>query len=724
MLYKLHVFIMHSIIKKTTSILFILILLLSSCDNKASENEAEIIWDTWGVPHIYANTEADMYYAFGWAQMQNHADLILELYAEARGSASEYFGGEYIERDRLARLFNLQDSAAAQYNRFTETDREHLDAFTKGLNDYANANMGSIADRVRAVLPVTAIDVMAHSKRVMNLEFLGGGDIRRSLHELKSEAEDITPGSNSYAIAPSKSESGNAMLVANPHLPWSDFYLFFEAHLNASDFNVYGTTLVGMPVLNIAFNEYLGWTHTVNTIDASDIYELTLQDGGYLLDGETMMFTKKDITMKILQDDHSVKDSVIQLMYSRHGPIVGEHENKALAVRIAGFEKDSYYSQYHKMGKAKNMSEFEEALQMMQIPMFNLIYADRDGNIMYFFNGNVPQRLEGNWSFWNSIVDGTRTDLIWDTYHEIDNLPRVINPESGFVQNANDAPWTSTYPIDLDFEDFPAYMSPKPNEFPTSLRAQRAINLIKDDNSISFEELVDYKLDTGMEASDRFLDELLKAIETEVSQPINSLGSDSVFYSKANEAADVLKAWDGSTDADSRGSVLFARWFDKIKSDMFSVPWNADDPVSTPSGLKNPKEAVDLLVEAANEVTEMYGAIDIPWGEVNRFRVDGIEFPGNGGHSKYGIFRTMYFQLNEKNNIGYAYHGDTYVAVVEFGDTIRAEVLLSYGNATQAGSMFVGDQLEMLSENKLRTAFLTREEIIQNAVEREVLDTP
>ena len=724
MLYKLHVFIMHSIIKKTTSILFILILLLSSCDNKASENEAEIIWDTWGVPHIYANTEADMYYAFGWAQMQNHADLILELYAEARGSASEYFGGEYIERDRLARLFNLQDSAAAQYNRFTETDREHLDAFTKGLNDYANANMGSIADRVRAVLPVTAIDVMAHSKRVMNLEFLGGGDIRRSLHELKSEAEDITPGSNSYAIAPSKSESGNAMLVANPHLPWSDFYLFFEAHLNAPDFNVYGTTLVGMPVLNIAFNEYLGWTHTVNTIDASDIYELTLQDGGYLLDGETMMFTKKDITMKILQDDHSVKDSVIQLMYSRHGPIVGEHENKALAVRIAGFEKDSYYSQYHKMGKAKNMSEFEEALQMMQIPMFNLIYADRDGNIMYFFNGNVPQRLEGNWSFWNSIVDGTRTDLIWDTYHEIDNLPRVINPESGFVQNANDAPWTSTYPIDLDFEDFPAYMSPKPNEFPTSLRAQRAINLIKDDNSISFEELVDYKLDTGMEASDRFLDELLKAIETEVSQPINSLGSDSVFYSKANEAADVLKAWDGSTDADSRGSVLFARWFDKIKSDMFSVPWNADDPVSTPSGLKNPKEAVDLLVEAANEVTEMYGAIDIPWGEVNRFRVDGIEFPGNGGHSKYGIFRTMYFQLNEKNNIGYAYHGDTYVAVVEFGDTIRAEVLLSYGNATQAGSMFVGDQLEMLSENKLRTAFLTREEIIQNAVEREVLDTP
>ena len=724
MLYKLHVFIMHSIIKKTTSILFILILLLSSCDNKASENEAEIIWDTWGVPHIYANTEADMYYAFGWAQMQNHADLILELYAEARGSASEYFGGEYIERDRLARLFNLQDSAAAQYNRFTETDREHLDAFTKGLNDYANANMGSIADRVRAVLPVTAIDVMAHSKRVMNLEFLGGGDIRRSLHELKSEAEDITPGSNSYAIAPSKSESGNAMLVANPHLPWSDFYLFFEAHLNASDFNVYGTTLVGMPVLNIAFNEYLGWTHTVNTIDASDIYELTLQDGGYLLDGETMMFTKKDITMQILQDDHSVKDSVIQLMYSRHGPIVGEHENKALAVRIAGFEKDSYYSQYHKMGKAKNMSEFEEALQMMQIPMFNLIYADRDGNIMYFFNGNVPQRLEGNWSFWNSIVDGTRTDLIWDTYHEIDNLPRVINPESGFVQNANDAPWTSTYPIDLDFEDFPAYMSPKPNEFPTSLRAQRAINLIKDDNSISFEELVDYKLDTGMEASDRFLDELLKAIETEVSQPINSLGSDSVFYSKANEAADVLKAWDGSTDADSRGSVLFARWFDKIKSDMFSVPWNTDDPVSTPSGLKNPKEAVDLLVEAANEVTEMYGAIDIPWGEVNRFRVDGIEFPGNGGHSKYGIFRTMYFQLNEKNNIGYAYHGDTYVAVVEFGDTIRAEVLLSYGNATQPGSMFVGDQLEMLSENKLRTAFLTREEIIQNAVEREVLDTP
>ena len=694
---------------KTEVISFIfLALVFFSCYEGKSDKGTEILWDKWGVPHVYATDEAEMYYAFGWAQMQSHANLILRLYAESRGTGSEFFSEKYLESDRLFHLFNLTDSAQAQYERFTGDEKLFLDSFVRGLNDYAEANPEEIDEKFRKVLPVTAIDVLAHGKRVINLEFLSGRDIGQSFNELKELEKEITPGSNSYAIAPAKSESGKAMLVANPHLPWNDLYMFFEAHLNAPDFDVYGVTLVGMPVLNIAFNKNLGWTHTVNTIDASDRYVLTLEGDGYILDGEVRSFDEKSVVIKVLQDDSSIVDKEIKLKYSQHGPIIFEHGDKAYALRIAGLDNDSYFYQYHKMGKSDNFDEFEDALKMMQIPMFNVVYADKAGNIMYLFNGNVPERSEGDWKFWNDKVDGTRSDLIWHSYHDYGDLPKLFNPETGFVQNANDAPWTATYPLMLNSEDYPAYMSPKPEELPASFRAQRAINLIKDDDSISFEELVDYKLDTGMEVAERFLDDLLAAVE-QYPDPV------------AVEAAAVLRNWDGETNTDSKGAVLFARWIDKLGNDMYTVPWSIENPVTTPDGLKDPEKAVAILVEAADEIDIAYGSMDVAWGNVNRFRVGKIEFPGNGGNHDYGVFRTMYFKAPKERNINYAFHGDTYVAVVEFGDNVRAKVLLSYGNSTQTGNRFMGDQLEMLSENQLRDAFLSKEVVLNNLAFKEEL---
>jgi len=694
---------------KTEVISFIfLALVFFSCSEGKSDKGTEILWDKWGVPHVYATDEAEMYYAFGWAQMQSHANLILRLYAESRGTGSEFFSEKYLESDRLFHLFNLTDSAQAQYERFTGDEKLFLDSFVRGLNDYAEANPEEIDEKFRKVLPVTAIDVLAHGKRVINLEFLSGRDIGQSFNELKELEKEITPGSNSYAIAPAKSESGKAMLVANPHLPWNDLYMFFEAHLNAPDFDVYGVTLVGMPVLNIAFNKNLGWTHTVNTIDASDRYVLTLEGDGYILDGEVRSFDEKSVVIKVLQDDSSIVDKEIKLKYSQHGPIIFEHGDKAYALRIAGLDNDSYFYQYHKMGKSDNFDEFEDALKMMQIPMFNVVYADKAGNIMYLFNGNVPERSEGDWKFWNDKVDGTRSDLIWHSYHDYGDLPKLFNPETGFVQNANDAPWTATYPLMLNSEDYPAYMSPKPEELPASFRAQRAINLIKDDDSISFEELVDYKLDTGMEVAERLLDDLLAAVE-QYPDPV------------AVEAAAVLRNWDGETNTDSKGAVLFARWIDKLGNDMYAVPWSIENPVTTPDGLKDPEKAVAILVEAADEIDIAYGSMDVAWGNVNRFRVGKIEFPGNGGNHDYGVFRTMYFKAPKERNINYAFHGDTYVAVVEFGDNVRAKVLLSYGNSTQTGNRFMGDQLEMLSENQLRDAFLSKEVVLNNLAFKEEL---
>ena len=666
-----------------------------------AQKPANILWDSYGVPHVYSASETDMYYAFGWAQMHNHANLLLRLYGQARGRAAEYWGEDYLASDQQILLFDLPATARRNYAKNQGADKARLDAFVQGVNAYAQAHPEAIDPAMKPVLPITVPDVLAHTTRVLCLEFLAADDIQ-------DVARTLAPGSNSYAIAPAKSASKNALLVSNPHLPWGDFYLFFEAQLTAPGFNAYGVGLVGTPALSIAFNEHLGWTHTVNTIDASDRYELTLRGDGYLLDGQTQAFEKKNVALKVRQPDGSLRTQNLALTYSRHGPVLGQKNGKAYAVRVAGLENAFFASQYHQMAKAQNWQAFETALKRQQNPMFNVVYADQAGNILYLFNGTVPKRPSGDWKFWNGTVDGTASKYIWNTYHPYADLPQVFNPGSGFVQNANDAPWTCTYPPVLKPENFPAYMSPREV---MDLRPQRAVNLVKDDASITFDELVAYKLNTGMEAADRFLDDLLAAVRQYPD-------------ATAEKAAAVLRAWDKTTDAGSRGAVLFAKWFDLQNPGSAAVAFNPAQPVTTPDGLKDPKLAVAQLATAAAETEKQYGRLDVAWGDVHRFKVGAYNEPANGGSAKYGIFRTMYYQHNPADNKDYAFYGDSYVAVTEFGPQVHAQVALSYGNATQPGSKHIGDQVALLAQKKLRPALLTREAVLQNLEAQEELPVP
>jgi acyl-homoserine-lactone acylase len=677
---------------------FLLLLCFSFGSEIQAQNvKTEILWDSFGVPHIYGKNANEMYYAFGWAQMNNHANLILKLYGQARGRAAEYWGREFFDSDKQILLFNLPGQARISYQKQEKEYQGYLDAFVKGMNDFAAKHPEEIGEKFRQVLPVTAYDVISHTQRITCLEFLAPEDIYTA--KKMSEA-----GSNSIAIASSRSASKKAMLLTNPHLPWSDYFLWFEAHMNTKGFNAYGIALVGMPSLSMAFNNNLGWAHTVNPLDASDRYELTLQGEGYLLDGTTVPFERKIVTIKVKGDNGSMTEEKVELKYSKHGSVVGEKGTKAYAVRIAGLENVRIFEQYHKMASAKNLSEFESALKMLQNPMFNVIYADKTGNILYVFNGDIPKRNQGDFSFWRGTIDGTDSKLIWQQIHPYEDLPRLLNPPAGFIQNCNDPPWTCTYPTVLDPKKYPSYMAPAAGMF---LRPQRAVNMIKDNPSVSFDQLIDYKLNTGMESADRFLDELLSAVRN-VSDPT------------VQKAAEVLRKWDRKTNAGSRGAVLFTLWWDEIRNNMFAVPWNKEEPVTTPRGFKDQKQVADLLAKAADNSIKKYGSLDIAWGDVYRFRMQGIDYPANGGPDQYGIFRTIYF-ADDSDNKKHAVAGDTYIAVTEFGDKVRAQVLLSYGNSTQPGNKHAGDQLKMMSEKKLRPALLDRESIIKNLEKRESL---
>ena len=665
--------------------------------------ETEILWDTWGVPHIYADSWEGLFHAFGWAQMHSHGNLILRLYGEARGRAAEYWGEEYLGSDRYIRTMGVSGRAEEWLEAQNPGIRAYLEAFTAGMNTYAEEHPDLIDDEVEAVLPVKPSDVLAHVQRVIHLQFVGAS-IRPTLQSL------VALGSNAWAISPKRSESDNALLLANPHLPWSGLFAFYEAQLVAPGLNAYGATLVGIPILAIAFNDDLGWTHTVNTMDGADLYEVFLEGEGYHWPAVgfgpdyVREFDSRSETLRIKQADGTLRDEVLTIRSTDHGPVVGEREGSVLVARIVGLDQPHLLEQYWDMMRATNIEEFEASLTRLQMPIFNVVYADRDGHILYVFGGRQPIRGEGGtWEYSQGIQPGNDPINLWTDTHAYTELPRLLDPASGWIQNANDPPWTSTLPMELDSAEFPPYMAPRRMSF----RAQRSARMLGEDDSISLDEMIEYKHSTRMELADRILDDLIPAARRR--------------GGLARRAADVLDSWDREADADSRGAVLFEAWSSEVGvgPEIFEIPWDEKNPGVTPDGLGDTPDAIAALEAAAAQVEEQHGALDVLWGDVYRLRYADKDLPANGGPDTLGIFRVLNFGRD-----GETYrprHGDSYVAAIEFSDPVQAQVLLSYGNASQPHSPHRGDQLELFANKELRPAWRKRVEVEGNLESSETL---
>jgi acyl-homoserine-lactone acylase len=664
---------------------------------------AEILWDTWGVPHIFARDSENLFYAFGRAQMHSHGDLVLRLYGQARGRAAEYWGQSYTASDRWVRTVGIPERAREWLKAQSPAFGRCLDSFAAGLNDYAREHPDRISDDVEIVLPVDAVDVLAHAERVIHYTFVTNQGATMEANRALSER-----GSNTWAVAPARSASRHALLLANPHLPWNDLFLFYEAQLVAPGINAYGATLVGFPVMGIAFNDYLGWSHTVNTHDGYDLYELALVEGGYRWDGGVKAFETSEQTLKVKQADGSFKEEKLSLRRSVHGPVIAEKNNKAVALRVAGIDRPRMLEQWWDMARAKNLAEFQLALSRLQLPMFNVMYADRYGHIFYLFNATIPARGKGDWKYWRGVVSGDRSETLWTQIHPYADLPKLIDPKTGWLQNANDPPWTVTFPQSLDAGKFPAYFAPRSMGF----RPQRSARMLDEDKTISFEEMIAYKHSTRMELADRILDDLLAAARQHGSET-------------ARRAADVLEKWDRSADAVSRGAALFTLWVEEIglwgsnPEKVFVKQWDEKNPRMTPDGLADPQAAASALERAAKKTEAAYGSMDVAWGDVARLRAGNIDLPANGGSGSLGIFRVVEYSF-DKDGRRRAVGGDSYVAAIEFSTPPRARVVLSYGNSSQAGSPHNGDQMELFSKKEMRAAWRERREIEAHLESREV----
>src|SRR6516164_1100998 len=286
----------------------------------------EILWDRYGIPHINAPDYPSLFYAYGYSQMEAHSELLLRLYAQARGRGAEFYGPVYLDSDRWVRTNGIPERAKLWATQQSPEFAPLLRAFVDGINGWAAEHKAGLSAPTKAVLPVTVEDVLAHVQRVIHFDWI----INQAKLDarLKAAAPEVH-GSNEWAIAPARSASGHAMLLSNSHLEWGDMHTYFEVQLNAPGVTSYGAVWVGVPVLRQCFTDYLGWTQTTNNPNGADLYKLALKDGGYLLDGKVRNFEVSNQTIRVLQKDGKLRDEPLRIRSSAHGPVVFERDGVA-----------------------------------------------------------------------------------------------------------------------------------------------------------------------------------------------------------------------------------------------------------------------------------------------------------------------------------------------------------------------------------------------------------
>jgi acyl-homoserine-lactone acylase len=702
---------------------------------------SEILWDKWGVPHVFAKNTKDMFFLYGYAQMEAHGELLAHVMAGSRGRSSEIYGrgdgDRNLKTDRWVWLNEIPKRSQVWLDAQTPEFRGYMEAFAAGITAYAKAHPDKLSAEAKQVMPISALDVIEHTHHFVNYEFVSSRTAMEpratattteaALEEPESPFAptnmDMQDGSNGWAIAPSHSVDGTSMMLLNPHLAMAGEQTYFEAQLVAPGINLTGASQVGLPVMRFCFSDYLSITNTVNTGTGSLSFRIKEQDGGYLYDGKVLKYETAQYPFRVKQKDGTFTTEIVQVQKTVHGPIVRRDDGVPIALMTSGLDRPFFLEQYWKMDTAHSFAEYEAQLKRVQVPTYNIMYADKEGHIEYLFN-SMAKRRTGDWAMWTRPVDGSTSATMPGDYLTYDELPKQIDPASGYVQNSNEPPWDAAWPNMIDRSKYPAYIS---SYFPL-FRSDRALRMLSEDKKISFDMLLQKKFSTRAEMADRVLDELLAAV-------------DQYGNPRAKQAAAVLKKWDRQNEADSVGALLFYVWAQHFISPSigmttasavknWAVPYKNDEPLTTPRGLKDPKAAVQMLADAADETEKTYGAIDAPWGKVMKFEINGqsdgntaadrgpalngVSLPGNGGYGNEGVFRVITWGPmidGRKTPI----HGDGFTIAVEFAKTgVHAKTFVFYGESSQPGSPFHTDELPLAEKKQWRDVWRTHAEVAAN----------
>jgi penicillin amidase len=433
--------------------------LLSAQTDPLARN-VTIYRDTYGVPHVFGRTDASTAFGFAYAQAEDNFWRVEENFILALGRASELYGEKTLDEDRLNHALEIPRLAREEYARLDKHMRSLCDAYAAGFNYYLARHPDARPRLLTKIEPWYTLAFIRYN--YFQNGFARDPSLRRLGIQTAALDSDLKPhtGSNGWVIGPSKSATGNAMLFINPHLPFFGPGQVYEGHVHSDEgWNFTGYTRFGFPLPYVGHNENGGWVSTDNAADLTDVYFETFDDASRPLAykyGNGYRLATEHIEEIKVKTASGLETRKFTMRKTHHGPIVAARDGKLLAVRMAKFESDGWLREWYDMTRATSLAAMKRAMTPLNMLFGNVMYADRQGNTWYLYNGAVPKR-DPRFD-WTKPVDGSDPATEWPGYHTIDELPQMTNPKTGWMQNCNTTPFLLTSEGNPDPKQFPKYM--------------------------------------------------------------------------------------------------------------------------------------------------------------------------------------------------------------------------------------------------------------------------
>jgi acyl-homoserine-lactone acylase len=692
-----------------------------------------IIRDDWGIAHIYGKTDADAVFGMEYAQAEDDFNRVETNYINAMGRLAEAEGESKIYQDLRMKLFIDPAALKTQYAASPAWLQTLMNSFADGLNYYLFKH------------PEVKPRVIKHFEPWMALSFTEGsigGDIERvNLPELEAfyshpptiHASNITAplnqtayiydsdppeptGSNGMAIAPSNTTAHHALLLINPH---TSFFFRSELQMASEDgLDAYGAVTWGQFFIYQGFNERIGWMHTSSGVDAVDEYLETVTKKAdrfyYKYGNEQRPLTAEQITVPY-KTNNGMAEKKFTIYRTSHGPIIREENGKWVSIRLMQ-EPIKALTQSYTRTKAKDYKSFRQTLELKANSSNNTIFADADGDIAYFHGNFIPRR-DTSFDF-TKPVDGSNPATDWQGLLTIDELPQLLNPKSGWLYNSNNWPWSGAGTSSLKKADYPAYVETGTE----SARGLHAIRVLQDKKDFTLDSLIAAAYDSYLPWFDKPLPALIKAWdETPASDPLKSKLADQIT---------LLRTWDHRWSINSIPTSLAVFWGEDIRRHALEDAKKSSTPVEDFISTKVSSHALlQSLSSASDRLTTDFGTWKTPWGDINRFqRLTGDivqpfsdaapSTPVGFTSSLWGSLASFGARPYPGTKKWYGTSGNSFVAVVEFGEKIHAKAVTAGGESGNPSSPHFNDQAKRYSTGDLRDVYFYRSDL-KGHIERE-----
>lgn len=686
-----------------------------------------IVKDRYGVPHVYAKTDAGAVFGMMYVQCEEFFDKVENSLISRTGRQSEIKGDSALFEDLWTRLFIDTVQAAQLYDQSPKWLRKLCDAYADGINLYI-ANHSDVKPKLIArAEPWMALMNNVPSLSGSNIDekafqrFYGkcSDTLIAQNNQFNSFDSEELAGSNGWAIGPSKTQSGNAMLLINPH---SAYYGRLEIQITSKKgLNAYGAPFLGQFNIFQGFNEYCGWMHPVSLSDAKDLYaeRIVKKDDSVFYEYNKVLrpLDTSHITIRYKHNDTLLSRN-FTAYYTHHGPVVSAMDDSWVTLKTLNANIDLLAMHWKKM-KARNFKQFKASLDSRVMVGSNIIYADREGNIGYWHGNFVPVKDPS--LDWKRPVDGSTDATEWKGMHELDEIPFYFNPENDWLQNCNSTILYGTGIYDtLMQREKPGYMFPD-GQTP---RADNAISVLPKLEKMSVNDVVKAAHDPYLYGGARHIPNLLAAYD--------SL-KENAKYTMLEKPIALLRKWDYRTDTGSVATTLSVLWLEKmIPLNIASLkkPYTNEERYSVTNGatlrtdIIRAAQQLDSLVKVVAELKNDFGTWEVSWGEINRFQriADGESFddtkpswavPGTPGFM--GSLNAYVSRKTLSTKRRYGVTGNTFVAVVEFGEQLKGKSILTGGASSNPASPHFTDQVAGYITGDYKDILFYKQDVMEKA---------